>query len=238
MEISDKTVSEILRLYGIDGDICERKIYIDRVYEDFVKQIFSVKLKDGKHIVVKILREEDDYSVNRRKFEKQSEFSEFMRKNGIKTPKRYLCGDGYCSEYECGGVMCHVTVEDWCGEEVRLIDSDLSYKIGQLMARMHTVSLENNCEIGFGTLFSAAYENDVDAFPEFCKICENENIDSGIVEQIKKLREEKLAFLRSVWTELPKAAVQGDISINNLVFDGKDIAGNVQYFMKQMEQYA
>ncbi|MBO5035719.1 MAG: hypothetical protein J6D42_01395 [Clostridia bacterium] len=223
MEISDKTVSEILRLYGIDGDICERKIYIDRAYEDFVKQIFSVKLKDGKHIVVKILREEDDYSVNRRKFEKQSEFSEFMRKNGIKTPKRYLCGDGYCSEYECGGVMCHVTVEDWCGEEVGLIDSDLSYKIGQLMACMHTVSLENNCEIGFGTLFSAAYENDVDAFPEFCKICENDNIDSGIVEQIKKIREEKLAFLRSVWTELPKAAVQGDISINNLVFDGKDI---------------
>ena len=40
----------------------------------------------------------------------------------------------------------------------------LRLRIGELMAHMHILSLENKCEIGCGTLFSAAYWNDVDAF--------------------------------------------------------------------------
>ena len=85
------------------------------------------------------------------------------------------------------------------------------------MARLHTISLKNKCEIGHRTLFSAAYWNDVDSFPEFCEITKDENLDQAVVGQIKALREEKLARIRAVWETLPKAAVQGDISINNLV---------------------
>ncbi|MBR3997697.1 MAG: hypothetical protein IKI93_05075, partial [Clostridia bacterium] len=64
-----------------------------------------------------------------------------------------------------------------------------------------------------------AYWNDVDAFDDFCRICDNEYLDQSIVNKIKKFRSEKLDALRSVWDKLPKAAVQGDISINNLVYD-------------------
>ena len=42
------------------------------------------------------------------------------------------------------------------------------------------------------------------------------------MEQILKHRNEKLEAIRSVWDKLPKAAVQGDISINNLVY-GKEM---------------
>lgn len=112
-------------------------------------------------------------------------------------------------------------MEDWCGDEITEISAPLAFRIGKLMARMHVLSLEGNCRIGCGTLFSAAYWNDVDAFQAFCKIGANENLDQNIVSQRKKLHDEKLEALRAVWDRLPRAAVQGDISINNLV-DGAD----------------
>ena len=110
-----------------------------------------------------------------------------------------------------------VTVEDWCGEEITEINTDIAYEVGKLMARMHSLSLDQNCRIGHGTLFSAAYWNDVDVFPEFCEITKDEKLNREVVAQIKSLREEKLGYIRSLWDSLPNAAVQGDISINNLV---------------------
>lgn len=144
-----------------------------------------------------------------------------MRQNGIKTPRRYMASGRYCNEYIYSHLPCNVTVEDWCGEEITEISAGISYRIGELMARMHILSLKNKCEIGCGTLFSAAYWNDVDVFPRFCELGKNENLDQTLVEQIRKLHDEKLAAIRAAWDGLPRAAVQGDISINNLV-DGKD----------------
>jgi len=216
-------------MYGINDAFCEQKVYINKQFFNneikdcnvYVKIIFSVLLTSGKRVVIKILLEENDPLTDRNKIEKQSEFSEFMRKGGIKTPKRYIANERYCNEYIYNNIPCSVTVEDWCGEEITEINTELSYKIGELLARMHMLSLDNKCEIGYKILFSAAYENDVDAFDAFCKICANEHIDQSIVEQIKKLRNNKLEAIRSVWSELPRAATQGDISINNLV-DGID----------------
>lgn len=110
-----------------------------------------------------------------------------------------------------------VTVEDWCGEEITEITTDIAYQIGALMARMHQIALDNKSGIGHRTLFSAAYWNDVDCFPEFCDITKDEKLDQEVVAQIKALRDAKLESIRAVWETLPKAAVQGDISINNLV---------------------
>ena len=218
-KVPESIVKSILKLYGFDTDFSEQKEYInDRGYEgNFIKVILSVLLKDGKRAVIKILREEDDLPEERTKIEKQSAFSEFLRQNGIATPKRYMANGRYCNEYIYDCLSCNVTVEDWCGEEIKEINAEIAHKIGGLMARMHLLSLENKCEIGCGTLFSAAYWNDVDAFPRFCEICKNQHLDQTIVGQIQNLRGEKLEAIRAVWDKLPKAAVQGDISINNLV---------------------
>ena len=104
-------------------------------------------------------------------------------------------------------------------DELRANRNKVSKEIGGLMARMHLYSLEHKCVIGHRTLFSAAYWNDVDVFPEFCEITKDERLDQGAAAQIKSLREEKLGRIRAPWGSLPKAAVQGDISINNLVHD-------------------
>ncbi len=221
-KVQEDVIHSVLALYGLDAAFCEQREYIDYNEGNLVKIILSVLLESGKRVVIKILRESDALLEERNVLEKQSAFSELMRQNGVETPLRYAANGNYCTEYVYNGLPCNVTVEDWCGEEITAIDVETSYKIGALMARMHRISLKNRAEIGCGTLFSAAYRNDVDVFESFCRIGENENLDQTLVIRIKELREEKLAKLRSVWSSLPKAAVQGDVSVNNLVRkDGK-----------------
>lgn len=213
-----EVIKEILQLYGFHEQVMEQKAYIHAIEDNrWLKLIFRVTLESGKMLVIKILHEDDDLAAELQKVENQSIFSEVMRSHGIKTPARYQANGKYCNECTYHDLPCMVTVEDWCGEEVTEITTDTAYQIGELMARMHTISLENKCKIGHRTLFSAAYWNDVDSFPEFCEITKDEKLDQAVVEQIKVLREEKLERIRAVWETLPKAAVQGDISINNLV---------------------
>jgi len=217
----ESDIKAILKLYGFDTNFSEQKEYIN-YHEEYgwnVKVVLSVLLENGKRVVIKIVNiKGDNLLEEREKTDKQSAFSEFMRTNGIITPKCYMSNGRYCNDYLYNDLPCNVTVEDWCGEEITEISTEISYKIGELMARMHILSLDNHYEIGCGTLFSAAHQNDVDAYEDFCKISENEYLDQAVVEQIKKHRNEKLKAIRSGWDKLPKAAVQGDISINNLVY--------------------
>lgn len=224
--LPEYAVKDILELYGFETEFGEQKEYIHnyKKYGYNVKVVLSVLLKSGKRVVIKLVSiQGEDPLKNGEKTEKQSAFSEFLRQNGIITPRCYTAGGKYCSGYVYSGFPCSVTVEDWCGEEITEINPEISYRIGELLARMHTLSLENGYALGYPTLFSAAYENDVDVYEDFCGICENEHLDRDVVRQIKKYREEKLAVLRSVWDRLPKAAVQGDISINNLTYAGEKL---------------
>lgn len=216
--VETETIELILKLYGFEAHVTDQKSYIYAIEENgWMKLIFRVTLENGRMLVIKLLHEDDDLEVEHRKYEKQSIFSEFMRSRGVKTPARHRADGKFCVRYVYRDLPCIVTVEDWCGEEITEITADIAYKIGELMARMHTLSLENGCEIGHRTLFSAAYWNDVDAYSDFCEITADEKLDQGIVVQIKVLREAKLERIRAVWESLPRAAVQGDISINNLV---------------------
>ncbi len=214
-----KDIEAVLALYGFDTAFAEQEEYLHEESEDRVRVVLSVRLADGRRVVLKIMHEGGDDDAARAKTERQSVFSEFMRKNGIRTPKRYAADGRFCLAYTYRGLSCSVTAEDWCGREVQEIDPEIAYRIGELMARMHLLSLENGCEIGCGTLFSAAYWNDVDAYETFCEVCRDPRLDASAAGEIQRLREEKRNALRSVWDRLPKAAVQGDISTNNLVYE-------------------
>lgn len=88
VKVQDSAIKSVLQMYGINERYSEQKIYIDKQFynneikscEAYVKLIFSVLLESKKRIVIKILHEKNDLYLERRKIEKQSEFSEFMRK--------------------------------------------------------------------------------------------------------------------------------------------------------------
>ena len=212
----------VLRMYGFAGEFTLYKVYISQTDRtDYYKLIFSVELNGGGRLIIKLLNEDKDAAEERKKIECQSLFSECMRRNGINTPVRYQADGRYCNEFVFMERTLNATVEDWCGDEITEITEDGARRIGELMARMHCISLENGCEIGCGTLFSAAYWNDVDGFERFSEIAADERLDQNAVSQIRAERGKKLTRLREMWETLPKSAVQGDVSINNLA-DGED----------------
>ncbi len=219
-KVEQQILYSILHSYGFTKEITDKNEYISCFDVDdkniFIKFVFGINLKDGKHLILKLFREEKDYNHEKTKIEKQSMFSELLRSNGIKTPKRYKNNGLYTTEYMINGKICIATVEDWCGDEIREINTDIAYQIGVLMASVHTIATENNFKIGSKTLFCAAYENDVNAYSEFCSICTNENLNKDIVSQIQLLHNSRLEKIRSLWERLPESATQGDFSINNL----------------------
>ncbi len=228
METED--IEKILRLYGIDEAFDEPTVYInDCDGDDYLKLIFSVTLANGKRVVIKLvygevlvygeIKEADLHRI----LENQSIFSEFMRNQGIRTPKRYQSEGQFCREYIYRSLPCSLTLEDWCGHELTEINIELAEKIGRLMAEMHMISFKHHCEIGRGTLFSAAYANDVEVYEDFCRLCQDERLAQDVVERIKKVYNTHIEKLRAVWDGLPKTALQGDISINNLVYEDGEL---------------
>ncbi len=218
-------VGEILQAFGFGGNITELKRCIENVYDGGnFKFVISATVDSGERVIVKIFNEYSDPDAEQRRIENESIYSELLRSRGIITPRRYTSGGSYAIRRSLCGVPCIVSVEDWCGEEITAITSEIARDIGALLGRIHLIGLDTGFVIGNMTLLCAAGENDVDAYSEFCEITENENLDSAVVSEIKHIRDGKMAHLREIWDTLPRAATQGDISICNLSKTEKGLA--------------
>ncbi len=216
MVISHEILQSILNRYEFSEPLVSHDIYLQ--YEDahMTKLIVGVALADNRRLVVKLTHDQRDFVGQGIITERQSAFSELLRTHEIRTPQRYKSGGSYCTLTTVDGIPYHTTLEDWCGYELTEIQVDVAYRIGALMARMHTVALDSGFCIGRRTIFDGVGENDVDVYPDFCRICEDPRLDSTLVESIKELYEQKRQRARALWLSLPKAATQGDFSINNL----------------------
>ena len=97
MNIQLKDLIDVLALYNITAQISDFKFFING-YDDKtseMKMIIKVDFVNRSPVVVKFLRE-NRHPHN--KIENQSKFSEYLRNQGILTPKRYTSGDNHCIE--------------------------------------------------------------------------------------------------------------------------------------------
>lgn len=213
MALEHSIIRDTLSQYGFTEEILGTEYYIDYRETDlsYAKHILKVIFDKRAPLVMKFTHELPHDVI-----ERQSRFAEHLRARGIPTPRRYRCGDMYCVRRLFDGLALDVTVEDWCGEELKTIDPHSACLIGELMARIHRISLADECRIGAATLFSAAEKNDVNRYDRFEALCGNERLDQALVRRICALYQEKLARLTDKWPSLPVCAVQGDVSINNL----------------------
>ena len=214
---------DVLKRFGFAEAVGEPTVFLHEEYEDgYFKHIIGVTTADGRRLVLKFVREFfdgclSDLSAQREILEKQCAFAAFLRENGILTTRYYRAEGSFCIETDCMGVPCTVTVEDYCGEEIREITEPLAFRIGALVAEMHTLSLKHGYRIGLNTLFSAAEKNDVDCTARFRTLAASDGIDPSVAAQIEAWIERRRAAMVAAWDTLPKSAVQGDISINNLI---------------------
>ena len=222
VKIELENLIHVLALYNITKQVSDFKFFIngynDKTSE--IKVIAKVDFINRSPLVVKFVKEN---SHPHNIIEKQSAFSEYLRGQGILTPKRYMSGESYCIKILFDNKDIDVTVEDYIGEEIKTIDYKLAYKIGKLMGKTHSVSEKGNYHLGNSTIFNVVGYNEVSGFNRFVELGEEDKIDSVMYHKIKKIYTAKLDKIKLSWDRLSRYATQGDFSINNLTYIGDEL---------------
>ncbi len=225
MKINNEHIQGIVEGYGIHDIIRTVSPYIEYYEMDNtpkeMKFISRVEFANHPPIIVKISKE-DNHATQA--IEEQSIFSEYLREHGILTAKRYKKGNSYCTIYELEELETNVTVEDYLGEEIKAIDCNMAFHIGVLMGRIHSISEKGNCHIHANTIFNLAGYDEVNGYNMLKTFSDDGKINYELFSEIHTLYKERLNKALKNWSELPKFATQGDISINNLTLCGDDIA--------------
>jgi Ser/Thr protein kinase RdoA (MazF antagonist) len=225
MKINIEHIQAIVERYGIYDTVCTVSPYIEYYGIDStpreVKIVARVEFISHPPVIVKISKEENHTTQN---IEEQSVFSEYLREHGILTAKRYKTENTYCTSYELQQLAMNVTVEDYLGNEIKVIDCDTAFHIGTLMGRMHTISEKGSCHIHANTIFNLVGYDEVNGYDTLKAFADKGTINSEMFCEIDLLYQERLSKALNIWNELPRFATQGDISINNLSECGNDIA--------------
>lgn len=187
-----------------------------------VRIVVCVTLVTGKRIILRFINEQSfildisKLSLPTRVLERQSEFSELLRQNGLIVPEKFQVNGRYCYPYEISGVTLDVTAEAYLGEAPAAFTPELFGEFGRLLGQIHKISLENRFRIGFSILFREQAENRADYLRIFAPY-DTEKLDQETLRAVRRWHDAQSACVRSLWGGLPFSAVQGDIySCNNI----------------------
>jgi len=217
MKFRKRYIRSILQCFNINGKPIEIHPFLERVSKREARYVLRVCMKDGQSYVVKLTcakRFPHDL------IERQSRFSEHLRRGGIQTPRRYAADGVYCIKSKKRGFDFSVTVEDYAGEELKILDMDTARELGELLARCHEISQRQNCLIGAPTIFDMAGHHDMNSCDEFRALADAPGIDISLHGAVLEAYDTRLAQALAKLAGCPKHAVQGDFSINNLSRQG------------------
>lgn len=206
-----------------------------------VRLIIRVDL-EGRSPVV--MRFKNENNVNEEIVEAQSRFAETLLSKGIITPHNYCTGGKFAKRYCINGYDVIVTAEDFCENEVRVVDNETACLTGQLLARMHNISEQDELKLGLKTLFDPLDRNDLFDISVFSDNKERlRAIDPFLYDEIEKITDSYLKRV-SIFKDERRYAVQGDISLCNLyltaegkigVFDFNNSGDNVLFYDAVMQ---
>lgn len=217
LEINIDDIKICLYKFGLLDSIKEWRLLADGpdhpVPYEVIRKIVYIELENDEKYVMKFVREP---VFTTKIIEKQSAFSDLLRENGIKTPKRKMEEGRYCVSFEKEKLIMDVYIEEWVGEKIPHLTMKLYKNIGSVIGRIHKVSQHTGFQIGFSLLYNEITERDT----SFSRLWRNGNqriIPEKQYEEMLEIYNRRLAVLKQIWTELPRAAVQGDIySCNNI----------------------
>ena len=217
--ITHEDVASILRDYGITTEInniseLQRYHYErDDPNSKEVRLIVKVALENDSPLVIRFKNEED---VTLELIERQSQFADTLKQNGILTPTQYLANGRFANWYTIGNYEVIVTLEQFVENEIKVVDEAIAKKTGELLAKTHTIAEQYNLHVENDVLFNPFVHNDLFAFDAFISLeptlqGDDKVFFDKIVDTYNSYME-VLAPLRN----RPQYAVQGDISDCNL----------------------
>lgn len=227
-EIKRSDVEAVLSDYGISAeieDIIELQRYnYERCDPDSkeVRLIVKVTFADAPPVVVRF-KNESDVTINL--IESQCAFADTMRQNGIASPTQYRKNGSFANWYCIGGYDVIVTVERFIENELKLVDAHISEKTGELLAKMHNISEQNELHVDNAVLFDPFAINDLFAYDDFETL--GDSLDGDLKELFDRivLKYNEYMEILSPLKECPRYAVQGDISDCNLYLASENEIG-------------
>lgn len=217
LEINEDDIKMCLHKFGLLNPIREWKLLADGpdhpVPYEVIRKIVYIELENDEKYVMKFVREP---VFTTQIIEKQSAFSDLLMENGIKTPKRKMAEGCYCVSFEKEKLIMDVYIEEWVGEKIPHLTMKLYKNVGSVIGRIHKVSQYTGFQIGFSLLYNEITKRDT-SFSRLWRNGNQRSIPEKQYEEMLKIYNRRLAVIKRIWTELPRAAVQGDIySCNNI----------------------
>lgn len=225
LEINKKDIIYCLNKFGIFDSIKDWKLLADGpdhpVPYDVIRKIVYIELESSKNkFVMKFVREP---VFTTQTIERQSKFSDLLKKHGLITPQRITVNGSYCIAYEKENLVMDVYIEEWVGEKIPHFTMELYKSVGTILGKIHKISQTSGYAIGFSLLYNEITQRDT----SFLRLWRNDNqriIPSNQYEKMLELYNRRLSIIKSVWCDLPRAAVQGDVySCNNVAIKNGEL---------------
>jgi len=217
--ITQEDVASILRDYGITTEInniseLQRYHYErDDPNSKEVRLIVKVVLENDSPLVIRFKNEED---VTLELIERQSQFADTLKQNGILTPTQYLANGRFANWYTIGNYEVIVTLEQFVENEIKVVDEAIAKKTGELLAKTHTIAEQYNLHVENDVLFNPFAHNDLFAFDAFISLEPTlQGDDKVFFDKIVDTYNSYMDVLAPLRNR-PQYAVQGDISDCNL----------------------
>ena len=173
----------------------------------------KVVLENDSPLVIRFKNEED---VTLELIERQSQFADTLKQNGILTPTQYLANGRFANWYTIGNYEVIVTLEQFVENEIKVVDEAIAKKTGELLAKTHTIAEQYNLHIENDVLFNPFAHNDLFAFDAFMSLGSTlEGDDKVLFDKIVDAYNSYMEVLAPLRNR-PQYAVQGDISDCNL----------------------
>ena len=212
-------IKNILQDYNITNKFISfselQRFHYERVDQQSkqVRLIVKIDFEDSASVVMRFKNETD---VSIELIEKQSQFADMLKTNGIAVPAQYKTNGHFARWYCIGGYDVIVTIEDFVDNEIKIVDTAIAKATGKMLAKTHMISEQNDFHIDNAVLFNPFTQNDLFAYYDFSSL---ESFLSGRDKIIFDKITDKYNSYMELLTPLKnrtKYAVQGDISENNL----------------------
>lgn len=217
--VNNEYIGMILQDYNITA-VIKKVTELQRYhYENYdpdskeVRLILKVDFENAKPLVIRFKNEKN---VTLNLIESQCQFAEVLQKNGIDTPTQYQSNGSFAKYYHISGYDVIVTIEQFVENEITIVDTNIAEKTGELLAKTHTISEQNNLHVDNEVLFDPFATNDLIAYDDFASI--GSSLDGELKSLFDKITDRYNTYMTALspLKEYQRYAVQGDISQCNL----------------------
>lgn len=214
MPITD--VVKIFCDYGIAEDINSIFTLADYSVKGTICKVIKIICSKRTYVMKMLSDEIFDFCVE----EKQAEFSEQLRFDGMSVSRKYrsIKNGKFTTTFHEGDVKLYIQVEDYSGSDLLCLDRKVASFAGTFLGKMHRYSLGQNCRITRGVTYNAVVGGKT-SFDKLISVEFKRAMSNECYNRALQAHNKKTELIRKIWTILPNTAVHGDLGFGSNIVE-------------------